>query len=183
MLRFLDHSHNQTRTTTRQDSPERVTSSLHRPLQIHSAHKAKKGNSMRISEFNPSIQSKNPRQTYTLNTLDQVQEKEAQFKNLKKDSNWENLTRLGTITRLCALFPAYIGERSWIGIRDRLRRLYYLSREYHARERRNRKQRTDIGSYFLVNRTIRNWNQLSAEALGLSVVNVRFLKRKLGKQL
>jgi len=55
---------------------------------------------MRISEFNPSIQSKKPRQSYKLNTLYQVQNKGAQFKNLKKVSNWENVTRLGTIKRL-----------------------------------------------------------------------------------
>ena len=134
MLRYLDHSHNQTRTTTRQDSPERLTSSPHRPLPIHNAHKSKKGNSMCISKLNSSIKSKKPGQTYKLNTLDQVQKKGAQFKNLKKDSNWENVTRLGTITRLSALFPAYIGECSWIGIRDMLRRPYYLSTVYHARK-------------------------------------------------
>jgi len=47
----------------------------------------------------------------------------------------------------------------------------------------NREQRTDIGSYSSVNRTIRNWNQLPAEALGLSVLNIRFLEREFGKQL
>jgi len=102
---------------------------------------------MRISEFNPSIQSKKPRQTYTLNTLDQVLKKGAHFTNLKKVSIWENVTRLGAIIRLCALFSAYIVERSWIGIRDWLRTPYYLRTVYHARKNRNRKRRTDIGSY------------------------------------
>jgi hypothetical protein len=40
----------------------------------------------------------------------------------------------------------------------------------------DRKQRTDIGKYSFLNRTIKNWNQLPAEALGLSVVNLRFLE-------
>jgi len=31
---------------------------------------------------------------------------------------------------------------------------------------RDRKQRTDIGKYSFANRTINNWNQLPAEALG-----------------
>jgi hypothetical protein len=31
--------------------------------------------------------------------------------------------------------------------------------------------------------TIKNWNQLPAEALGLSLVNVRFLEAELRKQL
>jgi len=31
---------------------------------------------------------------------------------------------------------------------------------------RSRRQRTDIGKYFFVNRTIQHWNQLPAEVLG-----------------
>jgi hypothetical protein len=46
-----------------------------------------------------------------------------------------------------------------------------------------RKQRTDIRNYFFVNRTIKNWNQLPAEALGLSLVNLNFLEKDLGEQL
>jgi hypothetical protein len=40
----------------------------------------------------------------------------------------------------------------------------------------DREQRTDIGKYSFVNRTIRNWNQLPAEALWLSLLNLRFLE-------
>jgi hypothetical protein len=36
----------------------------------------------------------------------------------------------------------------------------------HVRKIRHRKQRTDIGKYSCVNRTIKNWNQLPAETLG-----------------
>jgi len=49
-----------------------------------------------------------------------------------------------------------------------LRRPYYLSRVDHVRKIRNRKQRTDIEKYSFVNRTIKNWNQHPAEALGTS---------------
>jgi hypothetical protein len=39
-------------------------------------------------------------------------------------------------------------------------------------------QRTDIGKYFFVNRTIKNWNQLPTEALGLSL---KFLEKRIRK--
>jgi hypothetical protein len=41
-----------------------------------------------------------------------------------------------------------------------------LSRVEHVRKIKDRKPRTDIGKYSVVNRTIENWNQLSAETLG-----------------
>jgi len=44
-------------------------------------------------------------------------------------------------------------------------------------------QRTDIGKYSFVNKTIKNWNQLADEALGLSLVKLRFLEREFEKQL
>jgi len=47
----------------------------------------------------------------------------------------------------------------------------------HVREITDKKQRTDMGNYCFVNRTIRNWNQLPAEALGHSLVNIRFLEK------
>jgi hypothetical protein len=40
-----------------------------------------------------------------------------------------------------------------------------LSRDDHDRKIRSRKQRTDIGKYSFVNRTIKLWNNLPAEAL------------------
>jgi hypothetical protein len=46
-----------------------------------------------------------------------------------------------------------------------------------------RKQRMDIRKYSFVNRTIKNWNQLPAEVLGTSHVNLRFLETELRKQL
>ena len=41
-----------------------------------------------------------------------------------------------------------------------------LSRVDHVRKIRDRKQRTDIGKCSFVNRTIKNWNLLTAEELG-----------------
>ena len=51
-------------------------------------------------------------------------------------------------------------------IGDRLHRPNYLSRVDHERKIRNRREKTDIGKYFFVNRTVRLWNQLSAKILG-----------------
>ena len=55
---------------------------------------------------------------------------------------------------------------AWKAIHDRLQRPYYLIRVDHVRKIRDRKQRMDIGKYSFVNRTIKNWNQLPAEAFG-----------------
>ena len=41
-----------------------------------------------------------------------------------------------------------------------------MSRVDHVRKIRDRKQRTDTGKYSFVNRTIKYWKQLPAEALG-----------------
>ena len=42
----------------------------------------------------------------------------------------------------------------------------YFSKVDHVRKIRDRKQITDIGKYSYVNRTIKNWNQIPANALG-----------------
>ena len=56
---------------------------------------------------------------------------------------------------------------AWKPIADRLQRPHYLSRVDHEKKIRSRKQRTDIGKYSFVNRTIQHWNQLLAEVLGI----------------
>ena len=101
-----------------------------------------------------------------IHALGRVQKKAAQFTNRTKGSDRDTLAHRRTIARLCALFKAYCGERTWKAKRDRLRRAYCMSRVDHVRKIRERKQNTDIGKYYIVNRTIKNWNQLPAEALG-----------------
>jgi len=113
--------------------------------------------------------------------LDQEQKKAAQFANHTKDSDWETLAQHRTIAHLCALFKAYTGERAWRAIRNRLRRPYYLSRVDHVRKITDRKQKTEIGKYSIVNRTIKNWNQLPAEVLGTFLCKSKVF-RKLGTQ-
>jgi hypothetical protein len=59
------------------------------------------------------------------------------------------------IARICALFKAYTGGPAWKAIGDRLLKPCYLSGEDHNRKIRTRKQRTDVGKYSFVNRTIK----------------------------
>jgi hypothetical protein len=77
-----------------------------------------------------------------------------------------------------ALFRAYTGKRAWKAVGDRLQTPCYLSKGDHDKKIRNRKQRTDIGKYSFVNRTIQFWNQLPEDALGtLSCKPSSFRKR------
>ena len=78
---------------------------------------------------------------------------------------------------------AYSAERAWKAICDRLRRLYYLSRVDHVRKIRDRKQRTDIGKYSFANRTIKNWNQLTAEALGTLPSKPKIFRQRIRKAI
>ena len=98
--------------------------------------------------------------------LEWVQKKAAKFAYHVSESNWETLSQRRKIARICALFEAYSGERAWKFIGDRLQRPNYLSGINHDSKIRNRRQRTDIGKYSFVNRTIRLWNRLPAEILG-----------------
>ena len=67
-----------------------------------------------------------------------------------------------------ALYKAYTGERAWKAIGDRLQAPSYLSRVNHYWKIRARKQRTDIGKYSFVNRSITDWNKLPVGAIGTS---------------
>jgi hypothetical protein len=72
----------------------------------------------------------------------------------------------------------YTGERAWKATGDRLENPCYLSRVDHNRKIRSRKQKTDIGKYSFVNRTIQLWNQPPEDVLGtLSCKTSNFRKR------
>jgi hypothetical protein len=102
-----------------------------------------------------------------INVLDRVQKKAAKFAHHKNSPNWETLVSRRKLSRISALFKAYSGERAWKPTGDRLKRPHYLCRVDHERKIRSRRQRTDIGKYSFVNRTIQHWNQLPAEVLGI----------------
>jgi hypothetical protein len=101
-----------------------------------------------------------------IHVLDRVQKKAAKFAYHMGKLNWETLSQHRKILHICALFKAYFGERAWKAIGDRLQRPNYLRRIDHERKIRNRMQRTDIGKYSFVNRTIRLWNRLPAAIFG-----------------
>jgi len=60
---------------------------------------------------------------------------------------------------------------------------YYLSRVDHVRKIRDRKQRRDIGKYSFVNATIKNWNQLHAEALGAFPSKPKSFRKRVRKAI
>jgi hypothetical protein len=97
--------------------------------------------------------------------LDCVQKKAAKFANHTNDSDWETLSQRRKIACICTLFIACTGEWAWKSTGDRLEGPCYLSRDDHDCKIRVRKQRTDIGRYSFVNRSVKLWNQLPAEAL------------------
>lgn len=100
-----------------------------------------------------------------VSALNRVQKRAAKFANNNNESGWETLEQRRLVARLCALFKAYTGGRAWKAIGDRLQKPCYLSRGDHKRKIRTRKQRTDVGKYSFVNRTIKSWNQLPASVL------------------
>jgi hypothetical protein len=53
----------------------------------------------------------------------------------------------------------------------------------HDRKIRNRKQRKDIGKYSFVNRTIKNLNQLAAEALETFTCKPKIFRRRIRKAI
>ena len=118
-----------------------------------------------------------------INVLDRVQKKAAQFTNHTKDCDWQTLAHRRTTARLCALLKAYCGERAWKAIRDRLRKPYYLMWVHHVRKIRDRKQRTDITKYSFVKRTIKNWNQLTAEALWIFPCKPKIFRNRVKKAI
>jgi hypothetical protein len=81
---------------------------------------------------------------------------------MQNDSKWGTLTQRRKIASTPAVFKVYTGDRA---IGDRLLRPCYLSRVDHDRKIISIKQKTDIGIYSFVNRTIQLWNQLPADAL------------------
>ena len=113
-----------------------------------------------------------------ISAIDRVQKRAAKFEYHTNRSNLEILASRRKLSRICALFKACSGERTWRAIRDRTQRPHYLSRVDHDWKIRSRGQKTDKGKYSFVNRTIHHWNQLPAEVLGtLPCKPITFKKR------
>jgi hypothetical protein len=110
-----------------------------------------------------------------------VAKKAAKFAHHRNDATWESLIQRREIARICALFKAYKGERAWETIGDRLQRPCYLSRGHHDKKIRSRKQRTDIGKYSFVSRTIHSGTSYLQMLLGRPPVKKVILGKGLGK--
>ena len=112
-----------------------------------------------------------------------MKKKAAKFAYHTNSSNWETLSSRRKLSHLFALFKAHSGERAWKAIGDRLQRPHYLSRVDLERKIRSRRQRTDIGKYSFLNRTIQDWNQLPAEVLGTLPCKLNTLKKRVRKAI
>jgi hypothetical protein len=64
-----------------------------------------------------------------------------------------------------------------------LKRPHCLSKVDHEWKIRSRRQRTDIGKYTFVNRTIEDWNQIPAEVLGTLPCKLNTLKKRVRKAI
>ena len=74
-----------------------------------------------------------------ISALDRLQKNAAKFAHHKNSPNWETLASRRKLSRICALFKAYSGERAWKPIGDRLQRPHYLSRVDHESKIRSRR--------------------------------------------
>jgi hypothetical protein len=118
---------------------------------------------------------------YQIRALDRVQNKAAKFEHHSGGSDWEFLAQSRKTPRLCALYKAYTADRASKAIRERLQAPSYLSKADHHWKIRARKQRTDIGKYSFVNRSITDWNQLPERAIGTSYGKTHIFKTKVRK--
>jgi hypothetical protein len=113
-----------------------------------------------------------------ISALDRAQKKAAKFTHHMKSPNWETLASCRKLSHIFVLLKAYSGEQAWKARGDRLQWPHYLNRVDHAQKIRSRRQRTDIGKYSFVNRTIQHWNQLPADMLKtLPCKQITFKKR------
>jgi hypothetical protein len=110
--------------------------------------------------------------------LNGVQRRVAKFANDINEWGCETLEQRRLIARICTIFKAYTGGRDWKAIGNTLLKPRYLSGDDHKREIRNKKQRTDVGKYFFVNRTIKSWNQLPAGLLASFVCKLNTFRKR-----
>ena len=98
-----------------------------------------------------------------------------------RELGWDTLATRRKKARLCALFKAHSGQRAWRDIGRRLDGPTYFSRGDHRHKINTRKQRTDVGKFSFLNRTIDDWNQLPAAAFEGCPLTIKRFKNNLGK--
>jgi hypothetical protein len=107
-----------------------------------------------------------------------VQERSVKFANNIIESGSETLAQRRLIARICALFKAYIRGRAWKAIGDRLLIACYLSTDDHNLKISIKKQRTDVGKYFFVNKTFESSNQLPAGLLASFICKLNTFRKR-----
>jgi hypothetical protein len=113
-----------------------------------------------------------------MNALDHVHKRAAKFEKHTRDLVWEHTVQRRKVPHFCVVFKAYIGERPWKSIGDKLEGPCYIRSHDHDRKIRVREQRTDIGKYCFENRKIKTWNQVSAEALTTFSCKLRIMRKR-----
>jgi len=116
-----------------------------------------------------------------ISALDHVQNKATRFAQHLGGSEWESLAQRRKVASVCALYKTYTSNRAWTATGDKLQALSYLSRVDHYWKIRARKQRTGIGKYSFVNRSITDWNKLPEGVIGTSHSKMRILKMRVRK--
>jgi hypothetical protein len=91
-----------------------------------------------------------------MSALNRMQKRAAKFANNINELSWETLAQRRLISQMCGLFKAYTRRRAWIAIGNRLLKSYYVSRDDNNRKIRTRKQRTYVGKFSFVNRTVKS---------------------------
>ena len=122
-----------------------------------------------------------PYREWQVSALNRVQRRAAKFANSTNGSGWETLAQRRLIARLCALYKAYTRRPAWKAIGDSLLKPCYLSRDDHIWKVRSRKQRTDVGKYSFVNRTIKDWNSLPAGILASFPCKLNTFRKRVRK--
>ena len=128
-----------------------------------------------------SCRELDPYRECQISALDHVQNKAAKFAHYSGGSDWESLVQCRKTAHMCAFYKAYTGDRVWKAIRDRLQAPSYLGRVHHNWKIKARKQRTDIGKYSFVNRSITDWNRLPEGAIGTSNGKTHIFKARVRK--
>jgi hypothetical protein len=82
---------------------------------------------------------------------------------------------------MSALYKAHAGERAWKAIGGSLQASSYLSRVDYNWKNKAIKQRTDVGEYSFVNKTITDRNQLPELAIGTSYSKMHIFKKRVRK--
>jgi len=116
-----------------------------------------------------------------ISALDREQNKAAKFAHHSEGSDWESLAQRRKIARMCALYKAYTAEKAWKPLGDRLQAPSYLIRVDHRWKITARKQRSDIGKYSFVNRSITDWNQQPEGTTGTSHGKIHIFKTRVRK--